>query len=121
MRSILSQLLLAAIGVEALFIDAKGWKKFTDGSDLTHFVTRPEIKAPRYMVAKHHPETKTHSCAIVDDNRCRWIHCHFTVQSVAVVVACKCAGPMENAAFVIVVVVVVFAAHGELTLLLAAR
>lgn len=57
MRSILSQLLLAAAGVRAVFIDAKKWKDFQDGSDLTHFVTRPELKAPRYMVAKHHPES----------------------------------------------------------------
>ncbi|KXL45997.1 hypothetical protein M433DRAFT_154042 [Acidomyces richmondensis BFW] len=29
---------------------------FLDGYDLEQFVTRPEIRAPRYMVAKHHPE-----------------------------------------------------------------
>ncbi|KAK5166710.1 uncharacterized protein LTR77_008254 [Saxophila tyrrhenica] len=29
---------------------------FEDGHDLHHFVTRPELQAPRYIVAKHHPE-----------------------------------------------------------------
>ncbi|KAK5124826.1 hypothetical protein LTR85_001539 [Meristemomyces frigidus] len=33
--------------------DPQGWE---DGSDLEHFVTRPDLTAPRYMVAKHHPE-----------------------------------------------------------------
>ena len=56
MRSILGSFLLLAGGVRALFIDSKGWKDFSDGRDLTHFITRPELKAPRYMVAKHHPE-----------------------------------------------------------------
>lgn len=28
---------------------------FEDGSDLESFVTRPELRAPRYVVSKHHP------------------------------------------------------------------
>jgi hypothetical protein len=56
LRTILSSLLLLTGGVRALFIDSKGWRDFFDGHDLTHFITRPELKAPRYMVAKHHPE-----------------------------------------------------------------
>lgn len=56
MPSLLAQLLLCTASVRALWIDAKGWRDFADGSDLTHFITRPEFKAPRYMVAKHHPE-----------------------------------------------------------------
>jgi hypothetical protein len=39
-----------------LWQDSKGWEDFIDGHDLHNFVTRPELKAPKYMVAKHHPE-----------------------------------------------------------------
>jgi len=36
--------------------DPEGWE---DGSDLEHFVTRPDLTAPRYVVAKHHPDAIT--------------------------------------------------------------
>ncbi|KAI7198838.1 hypothetical protein KC316_g4773 [Hortaea werneckii] len=35
-------------------VDPEGWE---DGSDLHHFVTRPDLTAPRYNVAKYHPES----------------------------------------------------------------
>ena len=59
MRSWFLQLILGVSNVWAFWEDKKGWKEFGDGRDLQHFVTRPELKAPRYMVAKHHPESIT--------------------------------------------------------------
>lgn len=41
--------------------NTRAWdpKEYPDGSDLEHFITRPELKAPRMNVTKHHPDAIT--------------------------------------------------------------
>ena len=43
---------LATLSLEHSPADPDGWE---DGSDLHHFITRPDLTAPRYKVAKYYP------------------------------------------------------------------
>ncbi|KAF7188537.1 hypothetical protein HII31_10199 [Pseudocercospora fuligena] len=51
MVSAISWAWLCLIGI----VTARDPAGFEDGSDLESFVTRPELRAPRYIVSKHHP------------------------------------------------------------------
>ncbi|EME83218.1 uncharacterized protein MYCFIDRAFT_137029 [Pseudocercospora fijiensis CIRAD86] len=42
----------------ASIVTARDPAGFEDGSDLESFVTRPELRAPRYIVSRHHPKDR---------------------------------------------------------------
>ncbi|EME45855.1 hypothetical protein DOTSEDRAFT_127304 [Dothistroma septosporum NZE10] len=43
----------------ALAVRDRDPERFEDGSDLHHFISRPDLTSPRYNVIKHHPEAIT--------------------------------------------------------------